>query len=71
FFIQWDGDDHPGRLPAPHRLQPDGITGVAVGPVGPNIAQVLAPVPSVTVSGTEPGVKSVVIAAAEGEIRLG
>lgn len=33
FFIEWDldGATHPGRLPAPHRVLPEGITGLDLG----------------------------------------
>lgn len=73
FFIQWHVDpaDHPGRMEAPHRVSPRGITGIELGGDPSKIEQRLgAHHLPIVVSEGEPGMRRVVIATDEGEVVL-
>jgi hypothetical protein len=69
FFIQWEGDAHPGATPAPHRLADTGITSVTIGDPG-ELRSLVEAAPGLTI-GDGVGVQNVVIATSRGEITLG
>ena len=70
FFIQWDGDSHPGADPASHRCAPRRIASVTVGPIPDAIRAIVDKAVGVVVDGDAP-VSGVSIETADGTIDLG
>lgn len=73
FFISWDvpADEHPGRTPAPHRVEVSGIALVTLGGDAGRLREWLGEhdLP-VQFSGGPPGVESISITTASGAIEI-
>ncbi len=73
FFIEWhcEPTDHPAASGAPHRVDPIGLAGVVIGSVPRALESMVIGLAGLEIETGTAGIRSAVIATADGTITLG